>query len=125
MNNNMRVLACALVFASCGAGIVSAQDAVAVDPKHHKVELENDQVRVLRITLPPGEGSVMHSHPCGVVIGLSDTSLMMHLPDGATRETSLKQGQVLMIKPTVHNPENQSSNPAQVILVELKSGCKE
>jgi len=28
---------------------VYAQDAVKVDPKHYKVELENDQVRVLRI----------------------------------------------------------------------------
>ncbi len=31
-----------------------AQDPVKVDPEHHKVELENAQVRVLRITLEPG-----------------------------------------------------------------------
>ena len=40
----------------------NAQDAVKVDPEHYKVEFENDQVRVLRITYGPGEKSVMHSH---------------------------------------------------------------
>ena len=35
-----------------------AQDATKVDPKHYKVEFENDEVRVLRITYGPGEKSV-------------------------------------------------------------------
>lgn len=30
------------------SGYSLAQDAVKVDPKHYKVEFENDQVRVLR-----------------------------------------------------------------------------
>ena len=120
--NNGRVLACAVLVAFFGSGIASAQDAVAVDPQHHKVEFENDQVRVLRITFPPGEKSVMHSHPCAVAIGLSDSSLTFHLPDGATREANLKSGQVIKAKPTVHAPENRSSSAAQVILVEMKSG---
>jgi hypothetical protein len=41
----------------------AAQDAVTVDPKHYKVEFENDQVRVLRLTYGPHEKSVMHEHP--------------------------------------------------------------
>ena len=40
----LAVLALALVTTSA-----SAQDPVKVDPKHYKVEFENDQVRVLRI----------------------------------------------------------------------------
>ena len=32
-----------------------AQDAAKVDPKHYKVEFENDQVRVLRISYGPHE----------------------------------------------------------------------
>jgi quercetin dioxygenase-like cupin family protein len=120
--NKERVLAGAVLFAFFWSGIASAQDAVAVDPQHHKVEFENDQVRVLRITFPPGEKSVMHSHPCAVAIGLSDSTLTFHLPDGATREAKLKPGQVINAKPTVHDPENRGSSPAQVILVEIKSG---
>ena len=104
------------------SGWAAAQDAVVVDPKHHKVEFETDQVRVLRITFPPGERSVMHSHPCAVAIGLTDSTLIFHLPDAATREASLKKGQVINAKPTIHQPENKTSSPAEVILVEVKSG---
>jgi hypothetical protein len=39
-----------------------------VDPKHYKVELENEQVRVLRINYGAHEKSVMHSHPNSVAI---------------------------------------------------------
>ncbi len=55
----------ALVLAAAIAAplVVIAQDPVKVDAKHYKVEFENDQVRVLRITYGPGEKSVMHEHP--------------------------------------------------------------
>jgi hypothetical protein len=36
---------------------------VKVDPKHYKVEFENERVRVLRIKYGAGEKSVMHSEP--------------------------------------------------------------
>jgi polyisoprenoid-binding protein YceI len=32
-----------------------AQDAVKVDPKHYKVEFENDKIRVLRVNYGPHE----------------------------------------------------------------------
>ena len=35
-------------------------DPLKVDPKHYKVEFENDRVRVLRITYGPREKSVIH-----------------------------------------------------------------
>jgi hypothetical protein len=34
---------------------IMAQDPVSADPKHVKVEFENTQVRVLRITVSPHE----------------------------------------------------------------------
>jgi hypothetical protein len=35
----------------------TAEDPVKVDPKHYKVEFENDRVRVVRIKYGPGEKS--------------------------------------------------------------------
>jgi len=40
----------------------TAEDPVKVDPKHYKVEFENDGVRVLRVKYGAREKSVMHSH---------------------------------------------------------------
>lgn len=38
------------------------QDPVQVDPKHYKLELENDRIRVLPVNYGPREKSAMHGH---------------------------------------------------------------
>jgi quercetin dioxygenase-like cupin family protein len=97
-----------------------AQDAVKVDPKHYKVELENDQVRVLRIQYGPGEKSVMHSHPASVATFLTDGTVKFTMPDGKTQEASVKAGQVIWEPAGPHLPENIGGKPFELILVELK-----
>jgi len=98
----------------------SAQDATKVDPKQYKVEFENDLVRVLRINYAPGEKSIMHEHPDGVVVFLTDAKSKMTFPDGKTTESTTKAGQVAWTTKTVHLPENTGDNPMELILVELK-----
>jgi hypothetical protein len=49
----------------------TAEDPVKVDPRHYKVEFENERVRVLRIKYGPGEKSVMHSHPESITVFLN------------------------------------------------------
>lgn len=98
-----------------------AQDAVKVDPKHYTVEFENDQVRVLRIRYGPREKSVMHKHPAGVAIMLTDTNLRFTFAAGRTEERTVKAGQVLEAAAETHLPENLSDQPFEAILVELKA----
>ena len=69
-----------------------AQDATVVDPDHYKVEFENEEVRVLRITYGPGEKSVMHSHPEGVAVFLTDGNVEFTLPDGKTQDIKVEAG---------------------------------
>ncbi len=97
-----------------------AQDAVKVDPKHYKVELENDQVRVLRINYGAGEKSVMHSHPASVAVFLTDGHVKFTLPDGKTKDASVKAGSVQWEAGGAHLPENVGDKPFELILVELK-----
>lgn len=105
-------------------GMAFAQDPVAVDPAHHKIEFENAQLRVLRINIGPGERAVMHSHPCAIAIGLNDSELVMHLPDGSERPGRLARGEVRVVdKPFTHEPENRSGKATEVLLVEMKQGC--
>ena len=98
-----------------------AQDAVAVDPKHYKVEMENDQVRVLRIHYGPGEKSVMHSHPASVAVFLTEGKVKFTTPDGKTQEAGAKPGEVQWEPAGPHLPENVGAKPFELILVELKS----
>lgn len=98
-----------------------AQDAVKVDPKHYKVELENDQVRVLRIQYGPGEKSVMHSHPGSVAVFLTDGKVKFTTPDGKSQEAAAKAGEVQWEVGGLHLPENVGTKPFELILVELKN----
>jgi quercetin dioxygenase-like cupin family protein len=97
-----------------------AQDAVKVDPKHYKVEFENAQVRVLRVTYGPHEKSVMHGHPANVAVFLTDADGKFTLPDGKTVTNVMKAGTVQWDAGGKHLPENVGDKPFELILVELK-----
>jgi quercetin dioxygenase-like cupin family protein len=102
------------------AGVALAQDPVQVDPKHHKVEFEDNQVRVLRITFPPGEKSVTHSHPNAVAVFLTDSSLKQNVSAGNAPQGSRKSGDVVWTEPFTHTPENIGTKPIEVVLIEFK-----
>ena len=107
-----------LVFA---AKMALAQDPVKVDPKHYKVQFENDRVRVLRISYGPHEKSVMHEHPAGVAVYITDINVKFTLPDGKTEELHGKAGETSWAAAGKHLPENLSDKPFEGILVELKA----
>lgn len=102
------------------AAPVLAQDPVKVDPKHYKVELENEHVRVLRITYAPHEKSVMHEHPPNVAIFLTDGHGRMTTPDGKTQDIDWKAGATQWDPGGKHLPENVGDKPFELFVVELK-----
>ena len=97
-----------------------AQDPTKVDSKHYKVVFENDSVRVLRITYGPHEKSVMHEHPNGVAVFLSDFSSRFTLPDGKTVDNTGKAGDAIWAPAGKHLPENLGDKGFELLLVELK-----
>jgi len=112
-----------LVFGGAGllaCGAANAQDPVKVDPKHYKVEFENDSVRVLRITYPAHEKSVMHYHPNSVAVFLTDGASRFTQPNGKTQDVPVKAGAAQWTEAGEHLPENVGDKPFELILVELK-----
>lgn len=103
------------------SGYSFGQDAVKVDPKNYKVEFENDQVRVLRITIEPGEKGVMHSHPEGMVIFLSDANGKFTFPDGKTENRDFKKGFFSWVPAETHQGENVGDEPFELIQIEMKT----
>ena len=100
--------------------VAFCQDAVKTDPKHYKVEVDNAQVRVLRVHYGPHEKSVMHSHPDSVAVFLTDGSVRMTDANGKTQDMPAKAGQTMYTPAQVHLPENTGDAPFELILVELK-----
>jgi len=97
-----------------------ALDPVKVDPTRHKVEIENDRVRVLRIKFKAHDKTKQHEHPNGVAIYLTDTKAKFTLADGKTREGGGKRGEATWAVAEKHSVTNMSAKPAEIILVELK-----
>jgi quercetin dioxygenase-like cupin family protein len=102
--------------------LLSAQDAAKVDPKHYKVISENDKVRILKVHYAPHEKSVMHSHPAGVAVFMSDAKGKFTFPDGKTQDMTTKTGETMYTEAVTHLPEDTGDTPLDLVLVELKDG---
>jgi len=121
-----RIVKCMVELVVAGAvtglaiGGAVAQDPTVVDAKHYKVMFENEQVRVLKITYGPKEKSVMHEHPNGVAVFITDGQIKFELPDGKSQDAAVKAGQAMFAPGGKHLPENVGDKPFEVVLVELK-----
>ena len=104
--------------------VSSAQDAAKVDPKHYKVELDNEKVRILRINYNPGDESVMHSHAEGVAVFLTDHKAEMKTADGKSFNMAGKKGDVLWVDQSEHQPKNVGDSPFELVQIELKNTAK-
>ena len=116
----LRIAFCLIALLACLAPILSAQDAVKVDPKHYTVVTDNDQVRVLKVHYGPHEKSVMHSHPATVAVFLSDAKGQVTFPDGKKQDYTSKTGESQYTPAQTHLPENTGDTPLDMIVVELK-----
>ncbi len=101
--------------------MLSAQDAVKVDPKHYTVISDNAQVRILKVHYGPHEKSVMHSHPATVAVFLTDAGKFTY-PGGKTKDFTVKPGDAQYTARETHLPENTGDKEMDVNVGELKDG---
>jgi quercetin dioxygenase-like cupin family protein len=109
-----------ITVALIAAGSAYAQDPAVVNSKTIRVRFENDHVRVLEATLPPGVKEQVHSHPAYVIYVLEGGRYRNYASDGKVTEGELKTGDVLYRDPLTHAAENIGDKPLHMILVELK-----
>lgn len=103
------------------AGNVLAQDMTKVAPKNTRVLLDNDQVRVIEVSLKPGETLPMHSHPANIVYFVTGGKTRTTMVDGKTTETEHRAGEALWSNAVTHSNENTGSAPTKALVVELKT----
>jgi quercetin dioxygenase-like cupin family protein len=120
----MRSLLWITVLVSLAVAPLAAQkdylDAPKVDSKYHKVEFENDQVRVVRYVVPPGAKTALHDHPKAVLVVLSDYDGRVTTPDGKTTDSHAKAGSASWREPVRHVFENVGKQDATGVLIEPK-----
>lgn len=97
-----------------------ANDAVTIAPDLHEVIFENDKIRVLKVTVPPGAKAAMHWHPENMNYILAPGKLKFTKPDGSVAELALTEGQVTSSPAGSHEVENTDATELQTIQVEMK-----
>jgi quercetin dioxygenase-like cupin family protein len=95
-------------------------DSVKVDPAHHKVVFDNDQVRVVRWVIPASDKTLRHSHPTNLNINLTDYNGRVTTPDGKTSDVHAKARSVSWRQAGIHVVENIGNQPMEGIIVEPK-----
>jgi uncharacterized RmlC-like cupin family protein len=97
------------------------QDVLKVDPKHYKLEFENDQVRVIRVKVGPHEAIPTHAHLLNrVSVNLTDQSVKSTDSDGKVETIQHKAGDASWGGAKTHKEENLSDKPSEMIIVEIK-----
>jgi quercetin dioxygenase-like cupin family protein len=102
-------------------------DATVVDPQHYHVDLENEYVRVIRVSIGPHEKLRLHTHPDtgAVLVHLTDQKMQLTLADGTVRDSRYAAKQVRWVEPgAAHQDENLSDTPLSFIRIELKLAVK-
>ena len=106
-----------------GGNVVTAgQDALKVDGKHYKLEFENDQVRVLRMTLGARQSTPMIEESRNrVAVFLSDQEIRTTDLKGAVETATHKRGEAIWQAAKAEKMENAGDGQPEMVLVELKN----
>jgi quercetin dioxygenase-like cupin family protein len=100
-------------------------DPVQVSPSNYRLLLENDQVRVLEMTLRAGEHDETHSHPAETVYSICGGEARITLADGGSAELDLADGHVMWHEPWTHQVENVGDSEIRAVIVETKDSLFE
>lgn len=107
---------------SAKQGSAVALDPLKIDPKHYKLEFENAQVRVLRVTIDGHQVAPKHEHALNrVTVFLTDQNFRVTNNEGKVESVQHKAGEAVWGTPLIHREENASDQPFEAIVVELKS----
>lgn len=96
-----------------------AQDPVKVAPDHYKALLDNDRVRVLEVTVKPGEKTAKHSHPANVIYSFNDAKTKFTV-GGKSVVRDLKADTAMWGAAETHAGENVGTTETHVLVFELK-----
>jgi beta-alanine degradation protein BauB len=96
-------------------------DALVSSPGNFRLLLENDRVRVLQYTLPPGARDHWHTHPSRVGYVLSGAKIRMTEADGSHEDYDERTGDTYWGEfSPLHDTLNLDTKPYIALLIEVK-----
>ena len=125
MNKNTRIRAATGVLLMLGLATVLAQspalDPVRVAPHIYQTVLDNERVRVLKMTERNGETAPLHAHPDRVIVFLSPCAWMDTTDSGRPTMESFRLGDVVWGEERMHGGEtSRVAQECSRLEIELK-----
>ena len=116
---------CAAAIVCLAINCAVAQDPTKVEPKHYKLQFENDRVQVVNVHYGPHEKSEMHDHPGGVVVVVTGGHLRFTDQNGKVTEVYSKAGEARWFPPFKHKVENLGDEPYNAVYIGIKGKASE
>ena len=108
------------VFLCLATSFALAQDPTKVEPKHYKLDFENEHVQVVSIHYGAHEKSGLHDHIGGVVVSLTEAHLRFTDENGKVREVYSKPGEARWYPPFKHRVENLGDTSYEEVYIGVK-----
>jgi quercetin dioxygenase-like cupin family protein len=112
---------CAALLVLFFCTVALAQDPTKVEPTHYKLAFENEYVQVVDVHYGPHEKSILHSHPGGVVVVLTEGHLRFTDEHGKTQEVFAKPGESRWFPPFKHRVENLGDTSYSAVYIGIKN----
>jgi len=105
--------------------VLKGKDALAADPKHYKLELENDHMRVLRLTLKADEVSPVHDDRDALFVCVATGSekachLRLTRPGDRSQDIHMQTGESRWIYADTRSEKNLGSQSLELLVIETK-----
>ena len=116
---------CAVAILCLAINYAVAQDPTKVEPKHYRLQFENERVQVVNVHYGPHEKSEMHDHPGGVVVVITGGHLKFTDQNGKVTEVFAKSGEARWFPPFKHKVENLGDEPYNAVYIGIKGRVTE
>jgi hypothetical protein len=105
--------------------VLRSKDALETDPKHYKLELENERMRVLRLSLKAEEVAPVHDDRDALFVCLaagSDKACHLRLtrPGGRSQDIHMQAGESRWIYSDTRSEKNFGAQPLEMLVIETK-----
>jgi hypothetical protein len=99
----------------------SSRDPLKVDPAHYRLEIDNNQVRVLRLRLGRGEKTPLQVAVFErLLVPLTAASLKVTVSKGIAKTVTVKRADLQWLPPNEEADENLGDQPYEALIVEFK-----
>jgi quercetin dioxygenase-like cupin family protein len=104
---------------------VSAQDLVKTNPNNTKLLADTAGVRMIKVTLAPGEELVMHTHPVQMLYCLEGGQLTVNYKNGKKEVVDIKPGDAMQApSDPPHTTKNTGATTLSFLEIEIPGGMK-